>query len=128
MVQLHQGPFIFFTPIDKYFFENKKPYGHRMKKYTLVTPDGMIKLGKCFSDIQEMDVFVSQMDNLMMENLSNLQARSRLQGDAEVVLMIKQVCGFILFCREHMELIQQLVANLQCTEITEQQMKELEGK
>lgn len=96
-----------------------------MKKYMLVTPEALTKLGKCFSDSEEVATFISQMDDVTDELSFNKSMRQRMKSDQAAIILLKQVCIFALFCREHMELVQQLVHELECKEITEEEVKEI---
>ena len=111
---------IFFVFSDKSFFE----YG-RMKKYQVVTPETLVKIAECFTDSEEMITFTSQMEGLVEELIFNSMLRKRVPSDSSAVLLLKQTCVFGLFCREHMDLIHQIVKNLECKQMTEEEIKEM---
>lgn len=93
-----------------------------MKKYLLVTPEALNKIGQCFSSAEEMQTFLSQMDQLIQEVMFLIQMRTRVKEEYCPVLLLQQSCVFSIFCREHIELIQQLIANLDCKEMTEDEI------
>ncbi len=96
-----------------------------MKKYMMVTTETLSNLGTCFANTDEVVEFTSQMREVVNELSFCMQTRDRLEGEASAIMLLKQICIFTLFCREHMDLIHQLVAGVVCKEITEDEMKEL---
>lgn len=96
-----------------------------MKKFTMVTPETLNKLGKCFSGVEEVTTFITQMDGLANEITFNVEMRKRIQEDQSAIMLLKQVCFFTLFCREHLDLIHQLIKNLECKEMTEEEIKKM---
>lgn len=94
----------------------------------MVTPETLNKLGKCFSDVEEVTTFITQMYDLSNEIGFTVEMRKRIHEDHSAMLLLKQVCIFTLFCREHMDLIHQLIANLECKEISEDEMKQMTGE
>lgn len=98
-----------------------------MKKYMMVTPETLNKIGKCFSNADEVATFIMQMDGLANELGFNIEMRKRLPDEHAGILLLKQCAIFCLFCREHMDLIHQLVQNLDCKEMTEDEIKRIMG-
>ena len=99
-----------------------------MKQYRMITQETMNKLGKCFSDPEEAEIFFGQMDGLVQELFFSLQMRCRLGPEDAAVVALKQACFFTIFCRDHMDLIHQLVANLECENISEEEANQLKSE
>ncbi len=94
----------------------------------MVTPETLNKLGQCFANSDEVQQFIVQMDNLAHEMVFSEQMRNRVSEKDSVLVLLRQVAVFTLFCREHMELVQQLVKNCVTEEISEEELKKLMGK
>lgn len=45
---------------------------------------------------------------------------NRLDEDASISIIMKQICGLSIFIREHMELIQQLISHVDSNIVTEE--------
>lgn len=96
-----------------------------MKKIMMVTAETLEKLDKCFSSVEEVTTFITQMDEIVKELSFYLEMRKRMDKDHSVAVLLKQICVFTLFCREHIDLLHQLIKNLECKEITEEEMKKM---
>jgi len=99
-----------------------------MKKYMMITPETFTKLGGCFAGGEEVQTFVEQMNEVMDELAFNKLLIQRVELDQSTVLLMKQICIFSLFCREHMDLIHQLIANLSLHEMTEEEINKFKGE
>ena len=97
-----------------------------MDKFILVKPETIVKLGQCFSDAEEVKTFLEQMDSLINELTFVSMIIERAYDEDQIEHMIgQQVALFSYFCREHMELIQQLVRQFEATEVTGEELKRI---
>lgn len=96
-----------------------------MKKYTVVTPQTMTRLAQCFSSSEEIETFVSQMEGAMTELKFMSVLREKVPESDSGYVLLKQICIFVLFCREHMDLIHQLVSKMQCRQVTEEELNRM---
>jgi hypothetical protein len=99
-----------------------------LKKYMLVTTQTLEKLADCFSGADEYAAFSVDMEELTSELTFCLESRKRAAESQSAYLTLRQFCVFALFCREHMELIHQLIRNLDCEEISEEEMKRINAE
>lgn len=99
-----------------------------MKKYMLVTPEDLMRLGKCFSDEEEIRGFILKLDDLTKELEFNTQIFRRVDQNVGPIILLKQIFIFSLFCREHIELLHELIHKLHAEEITEEQMKKIKDE
>jgi hypothetical protein len=97
-----------------------------LKRYMMITPTTLTKLGQCFSNPEEIQLFIHQMDELASEVSFSVQMRKRVSDEDAALVLLKQVAMFTVFCREYMDLVQQLVANLDCKEITEEEKNKMQ--
>lgn len=98
-----------------------------MEKYTMVTRETLAKMTDCFSGTEEMQQFISQLDEVAKELNFSTMLRTKVDDDSAVILIMKEIVVFTLFCREHLELIHELIRNIDITEITEQEKKGMQG-
>jgi|SRR5690242_19887379 len=94
-----------------------------MDKYNMVTKETLEKLMKCFTDTEEMQKFISHMDATTNELNFCMLLRGKVDDDSAFVTILKQVILFTLFCREHLELIHELVRNIDVKEISDKDFK-----
>lgn len=99
-----------------------------MKKYMMIMPETLGKMGKCFSSPEEVQTFISHMDEAMDEIQFMSKMRWRVAENESTFVLLRQVCVFALFCREYMELVHELVRNIEGKEISEDEMKDMLGK
>lgn len=72
---------------------------------------------------------MKHLDELAEEHAFYTQLMRRTSADQASNILMKQVCIVAFFCREHMELIHDLIANLRFKEVTEEELKDInEGK
>ncbi len=95
------------------------------KKHMLVTTESMGELGKCFSSPEEIVTFLSQMGHLAKEITFAAEMRNKVSEKDAVYVSLRQVCLFTLFCREHVELVQQLIKTVKIQEITQEELDNL---
>lgn len=98
-----------------------------MKKYMLVTPETLAKLGESFANAEELETFVTQMDQVAQEVIFSGQLRAKVPREHLPYVVLKQICVFALFCREHVELLQQLIQDLDCREITAEELQQIKA-
>lgn len=96
-----------------------------MKKVLMISNKCLLNLANCFSDSDELKTFIEHMEATMREVTFLSLLRQRIEEDEGPAAVMKEVAVVSLFCREHMELIQQLIRNLEGKEITEDQLKEI---
>lgn len=95
-----------------------------MKKFRMVDAATLNKLAACFASSEEVYTFIGHMDLVVDELKFNSLLRDRLAGeDGACEVTMRQVCVFALFCREHMELIQDLIRNIDSREMTDDEYK-----
>ena len=99
-----------------------------MKRYMLITTQTLSKIGQCFSDPQEIETFLLQLEELSSEIVFTTAMRQRVSDEDVAALILKETAMFTIFCRNHIELIQELVKNLDCQEISEDEMKQMRDK
>lgn len=92
------------------------------KKHMLVTSETMGELGRCFSNPEEIVTFLSQMGTLAKEITFAAEMRNRVSERDAVYVSLRQVCLFTLFCREHVELVQQLIKTVKIQEVTQEEL------
>lgn len=95
-----------------------------MKKYMMVTTETLGKLGACFSNSEEVETFIAQMDDVINEINFLMMLRGRVTNLESAYVVLKQVCILGIFCREHLDLIHQLIRNIDTKEISEEDLKE----
>ena len=95
------------------------------KKHMLVTAETMGELGKCFASAEEVVTFLSQMGLLAKEITFAAEMRNKVSEKDAVYVSLRQVCLFTLFCREHVELVQQLIKTVKIQEITQEELDNL---
>ena len=96
-----------------------------MKKYMVVTSETLTNLGKCFSTIEELETFVLHLDELGKEIMFSTILRNKVGKDNLTYVVLKQISILALFCRENMELMQQLVNRVEYKEISEDEAEEI---
>lgn len=96
-----------------------------MKKIMVISNDCLLKLANCFSNNEELKTFIIEMEASLREVTFLSLLRDRVEEDEGPAALMRQVAVFSLFCREHIELIQQLIRNLEGKEMTEDQIKEM---
>jgi len=96
------------------------------KKHMLVTTESMGELGKCFSSPEEIVTFLSQMGQLAKEITFAAEMRNKVSEKDAVYVSLRQVCLFTLFCREHVELVQQLINTVKIQEVTDEELKDFQ--
>lgn len=94
----------------------------------MVTQEMVNKLESCFSDADEMRQFFHSLEELISELTFSFQMRKRLDDEAAALILVKELCWFTLFCRENLELIHQLIANIDYKELTEEEAKRLKDQ
>jgi hypothetical protein len=101
-----------------------------MTKYILITPETLNKQLKCFSNDEEISTYVSQMDDPIQELLFLVLLRKRVPDEERGNVIMRQVSLFSVFCREHADLLYQLISQLDAKGYTKEEMnkmKENEG-
>lgn len=96
-----------------------------MRKFLVVSPETLVNLGKVFSDNEEFRTFITQMEHTVNELTFYSLLRNKVSEDEATVTVLQQICIFSLFCREHMEVIQELVRKLEGKHMTEDELKDL---
>lgn len=96
-----------------------------MKKMLMIDNECLLKLADCFSDTEEMQTFLQQIEATTKELIFLGMLRDRVEEDAGPAVLMQQVAVLTLFCREHIELIQQLIQNLETREMTEEERQEM---
>lgn len=82
-------------------------------------------MASCFSGSEEVVTFTAQMDQLAESVCFSKQVRNRVSNDnASLLIILEQIAVFCFFCREHIDLIQQLISKLEYRELTDEEMKE----
>lgn len=98
-----------------------------MKKHVIITTESLVKLSQCFSDPEEVQTFIQQMGDVIDEIHFYSQLRLRSETEEEgIVALLKQVCVFSMFCREHFELIHQLISIVEFRDLTEEEFQEMD--
>ncbi len=97
-----------------------------MKQYMMVTAETLIKLSECFAGSDEIESFMVQLDSVSKEMNFLRQLRQRVDDDEGVEIFLKQTCFFTIFCREHLELIHQLIGKFEARPPTHEEMLEIE--
>lgn len=97
-----------------------------MRKHLLVSADCFQKIAKCFSDSEEVTTFINQMSDVI-EELSFTERLRERTADPNVgaMLLLKQVCIFGMFCREHIDLLHQIISQIDYRELTEEEIEDL---
>lgn len=100
-----------------------------MRKHVLVTHESLTKIAACFSDSDEVMTFINQMDDVIDELSFYVKLRDRTADENEYAsILLKQVCVFAMFSREHVELIQQLLSCLEYRDLTDEEINQLKGE
>lgn len=86
-------------------------------KYIVVTWDALQKLRRCFAGTDEVKTFVENVRDLQDELVYTSCLMKRVNAEDAVLMMLKTVCCLSVFYREHAELFQQLVKNLDMDQI-----------
>ena len=95
-----------------------------MKKL-LIDANAVKKMSACFSDQEEAKEFFENLDSFAEETAFYTQCRNRAMDEEATLILIKQTFAFVSFCRSYIDLIHQLIANFDCKEITEDEIKKL---
>lgn len=99
-----------------------------MKKYKVITQKTVNKIGECFTDKEEAIDFITSLDFLAEEMVFAKQYRERSQERSSATSLAMQIIAFTDFCRERMDMLNQLVGALKFDEMTEEEIKRLEDK
>lgn len=100
-----------------------------MRKQIILTDECVRNIAQSFSDPEEAQFFISDLDDATDELSFLYQLRIRSTSEEQTALfVIKQACTLAMFCREHIELVQQLISCLDYRDLTEEELKELEGE
>lgn len=82
-------------------------------------------MAKCFASAEELTTFYTQMECCMNELQFLSDFRDRVNDDEGVLILMREICVFSIFCREHFDLIRQLVGTIQSKSVTEDEYKKL---
>ncbi len=96
-----------------------------MEKYK-VTEKTVLKIAECFSSMEESGEFFGDLDQFVEEMAFLTQFRRKTNEIDALKTLIKQTCAFILFCRDRIDLIHQLISSFDCEIMTKEELKELE--
>jgi len=102
-----------------------------MKKFKVVMPETLLELAKCFSDGEEISTFLKSLEVVASEILFTIELIRRAHpvktSDEMAIQVTAQplVC-LAAFCREHMDLVNQLVRTFKYTEMTEEEIQAIE--
>lgn len=99
-----------------------------MKNYMMITPESLVKMSQCFSNAEEVATFMNHLADLTEELLFQGQLGKRVSEEANINIVMKQICIMSLFVREHMELIHQLISSIDSKSITEEEIKKMRGE
>ncbi len=97
-----------------------------MKKYKVITVETIQKISNCFTDTDEVIDFVKSMDILAEEIVFAKQYMQRTSGDLSAAQLAIQIIAFTDFCRERMDMLNQLVRSLDFQEMTEEEILKME--
>lgn len=97
-----------------------------MKKYKVITQGTINKIATCFTDKNEIVEFVQAMDFLAEELVFSRQYRERSSNEESTMQLAVQIIAFTDFCRERMDMLNQLVGSLSFEEMTEEEIKRME--
>jgi len=97
-----------------------------LKKHKYVTPESIQELSACFSSIEEVAIFLSQLHDLATEITSISKNRDRASEIDAIYCSLRQMCLFTLFCRDHIELMHQLIKAIKIKELTDEELDEIQ--
>lgn len=91
----------------------------------MVSQETFSKVSHCFSDAEELQTFISHIDETMKEINLLVMLRDRVSKDDTVYVLLRQICMFSLLCREHLDLIHQIIGCIETRDLTEEEMEEM---
>lgn len=96
-----------------------------MKNYMMITPQSLINMSKCFSDTEEVALFMSHLHELAQELSFQQEMSKRIKSDENAVshVIMSQICTISIFFREHIELIHDLISKMEVTPFSEEEVK-----
>jgi hypothetical protein len=92
-----------------------------MEKYKIVRQEDLDKLVSAFSSVEEYVGFESDLEALT-KILKYLKPHEKTRSEVRLT----QLLVFAAFCREHFELIKGLISNLHFTEMTQEEIDQLD--
>lgn len=100
-----------------------------MEKIKVFTEESLSEMSRCFSDSEELNDFINHIELMTREQsfLSDLNSRIH-NTDVIAYNFLRQVVIVTIFCREHIELIKQLISAIKYDEITEDEYQALLDK
>lgn len=102
-----------------------------MKKY-VVTNESVTKLSNCFSDSEEAKDFFANLQEWVNEMYFLNQYRDRLNIEGKEVesarVLVKQMCLFIMFSREYIDMIHQMISSFDCQEVSDEEFERMKEK
>lgn len=100
-----------------------------MEKVKVFTEESLLGISKCFSGSEELNDFINHIELMNREQLFLTELNSRIHDpDVMAYNYLRQVVITTIFCREHIELIKQLIGALKYDEITEEEYQAMLNK
>lgn len=99
-----------------------------MTNYFVLSKECLEKLSHCFSNTEEISDFISHMETSADEIAFHAKLRQRMQTiDEKATILMRQVAILTIFCREHYDLIRELVNKLEPESVTKEKFEEICG-
>ena len=96
-----------------------------MKNYMMITQESLLKISQCFSNGEEIETFMTHFMDLTEETYFNMLLAKRTDDDTATNLFMKQLCLLAIFCREHIELIHEMINALDCRPMSHEEIDKL---
>lgn len=93
-----------------------------MDKYLYVSMKTMENLRDCFSNSEEFSDFVLALNEIVQECYFQGLMINRVNEDARMAVVMRQVTLFTLLCREHIDLIHQLISKFELEKISKDEL------
>lgn len=101
-----------------------------MTDYKIVDQEVYEEMAKCFSNGEEYAQFVNMLHATAKEIdfFTNVAARRPDDEDVQISISLQQIAMVIIFIRQNMDLVQQLVSKIKPRSITKEEMDELKSQ
>lgn len=96
-----------------------------MKNYTMITPESLIKISRCFSSSEEITTFMINLNDIVDELLFQGHLIKRVDDENKTSIVMTQICIISQFVKENIELIHQLISSIESKKINEEEIKRL---